>query len=126
MEIKRINCLNIIGLIEKLKNKTFNIETQYKFLLINKQCKQEEELYNEQLQLIIEKYGERDTNNNFIYNNSGGVKIQMELQKECLDLIKQLEESKTSFPDIYFTFEELDNLDLTLAELQILEPFIKI
>lgn len=126
MKIKRSECLNIINLIKKLKDKVFNIETQYKFLLINKQCEQEEELYSQQLQFIIDKYGEKDDSNNLIYNESGGIKIQTESQSECLKLIKQLEKSDASFPEIYFTFEELDNLDLTLSELQTLEPFIKI
>lgn len=126
MKIKRSECLNIINLIKKLKDKVFNIETQYKFLLINKQCEQEEELYSQQLQFIIDKYGEKDDSNNLVYNESGGIKIQTETQNECLKLIKQLEKSDASFPDIYFTFEELDNLELTLSELQTLEPFIKI
>lgn len=126
MKIKRVECLNIINLIKKLKDKVFNIETQYKFLLIDKHCKEEEELYSQQLQFIVEKYGEKDDSNNLIYNESGGVKIQTEAQEECLKLIKQLEKSDASFPDIYFNIDELDKLELTLDELQTLEPFIKI
>ena len=41
-------------------------------------------------------------------------------------LIKQLEKSDASFPDIYFSIDELDKLELTLDELRTLEPFIKI
>ena len=93
MKKKRVECLNIINLIKKLKDKVFNIETQYKFLLIDKQCKEEEELYSQQLQFIIEKYGETDDSNNLIHNESGGIKIQTEAQEECLKLIKQLEKS---------------------------------
>lgn len=126
MKIKRAECLNIINLIKKLKDKVFNIETQYKFLLIDKQCKEEEELYSQQLQFIIEKYGEKDDSNNLIHNESGGIKIQTEAQEECLKLIKQLEKSDASFPDIYFSIDELDKLELTLDELRTLEPFIKI
>ena len=126
MKIKRVECLNIINLIKKLKDKVFNIETQYKFLLIDKQCKEEEELYSQQLQFIIEKYGEKDDFNNLIHNESGGIKIQTEAQEECLKLIKQLEKSDASFPDIYFSIDELDKLELTLDELRTLEPFIKI
>ena len=126
MKIKRVECLNIINLIKKLKDKVFNIETQYKFLLIDKQCKEEEELYSQQLQFIIEKYGETDDSNNLIHNESGGIKIQTEAQEECLKLIKQLEKSDASFPDIYFSIDELDKLELTLDELRTLEPFIKI
>lgn len=126
MKIKRVECLNIINLIKKLKDKVFNIETQYKFLLIDKQCKEEEELYSQQLQFIIEKYGEKDDSNNLIHNESGGIKIQTEAQEECLKLIKQLEKSDASFPDIYFSIDELDKLELTLDELRTLEPFIKI
>ena len=126
MKIKRAECLNIINLIKKLKDKVFNIETQYKFLLIDKQCKEEEELYSQQLQFIIEKYGEKDDSNNLIHNESGGIKIQTEAQEKCLKLIKQLEKSDASFPDIYFSIDELDKLELTLDELRTLEPFIKI
>ena len=126
MKIKRINCLKIVELTNKLKNKIFNIETQYKLLLINKQCKQEEEIYNEQLSLIIEKHAEREAKGSYIYNDQGAIKIKTEYKNDCLNLTSQLEMVEVTMPDIYFTIDELESLELSLLELEILEPFIKI
>lgn len=126
MNIKRVNCLKLIELIDRLKDNIFNIETQYKMLLINKQCKEVKELYNEQLQIIINKYAEKNEQGKYIYNKNGGIKIDKEYNQECLQKITELEDSETIFPDIRFTFDELDDLKLTLRELELLEPFIKI
>jgi hypothetical protein len=44
---------------------------------------------------------------------------------ECLEKLTQLSKRTVQLPDLYFSIDELQELGLTLGELEVLEPFIK-
>ena len=118
--------LKEIGLlIDKLKEKTFDINTQYKFIKLSKVIKEESQYAVEQELLLFNVYGERDEKGQFIANEQGGVKIKQDCLAECLEKLTQLSKRTVQLPDLYFSIDELQELGLTLGELEILEPFIK-
>jgi len=56
-----VESLKEIGLlIDKLKEKTFDINTQYKFIKLSKVIKEESQYAVEQELLLFNAYGERD------------------------------------------------------------------
>jgi hypothetical protein len=72
-----VESLKEIGLlIDKLKEKTFDINTQYKFIKLSKVIKEESQYAVEQELLLFNAYGERDEKGQFIANEQGGVKIK--------------------------------------------------
>ena len=118
--------LKEIGLlIDKLKEKTFDINTQYKFIKLSKVIKEESQYAVEQELLLFNVYGERDEKGQFIANEQGGVKIKQDCLAECLEKLTQLSKRTVQLPDLYFSIDELQELGLTLGELEVLEPFIK-
>lgn len=121
-----VESLKEIGLlIDKLKEKTFDINTQYKFIKLSKVIKEESQYAVEQELLLFNVYGERDEKGQFIVNEQGGVKIKQDCLAECLEKLTQLSKRTVQLPDLYFSIDELQELGLTLGELEILEPFIK-
>lgn len=118
------NLFVLKGIIEKIKSKTFSIETQYKFLKLNKIVDSEIEIFEEQRNILVEDYGEKDENGNLVVEN-GGIKIKAESQEECEKKVKELNEMQVQFPDTYFSLSELEPLELTLEELFFLDQFIK-
>ena len=56
---------------------------------------------------------------------TGGIKIKEGYQSECQKKIQEFNQLDVTIPDVYFTIEELESLNLTLFELEVLEPFIK-
>lgn len=126
MLIKRNQLTHILNIIEDNKDKQFNINTQYKMLLIKKKIKEDFDLIEEQYQLLLNLYGEKSEDGNFIKTEDGGIKIKESYQNECYEKIKEFNQLEVSIPDIYFTIEELEPLNLTFFELEVLEPFIKI
>ena len=121
-----VESLKEIGLlIDKLKEKTFDINTQYKFIKLSKVIKEESQYAVEQELLLFNAYGERDEKGQFITNEQGGVKIKQDCLAECLEKLTQLSKRTVQLPDLYFSIDELQELGLTLGELEILEPFIK-
>lgn len=112
-------------IIGKIKEKTFDINTQYKFIKISKVIREEEELVNEQQFLLLKQYAEKNEDGQFIVNKDGGFKIKEECVEECGLKIMEINNRQITLPDIYFSLDELEPLGLTLGELELLEPFIK-
>ena len=75
---------------------------------------------------LIIKYGERDENEHLIQDESKGIKIKQEYLVECSQKIHDIYELDIQMPDIYFSFDELNSLNLTLRDLELLESFIKV
>ena len=125
MIYKAENLENLSALIEKIKDKNFSVETQYKFLKINKVVNNELAIINEQKELLVKQYAEYDENGHIITTTDGGIQIKEECLEECLAKVIELNQIQIQFPDLYFSLPELENLDLTLQELMYLDPFIK-
>ena len=126
MIIKRTNGKKFFDIYEKLSNKVFNINTQYKFVLLKNEIEKDGDIINEQLNLVLSEYGEKDSDNKIIRLEDGGYKIKPDAAEECLQKVQEIQQQSIQIPDIYFTLEELKDLNLTLPELQVLEPFIKV
>ena len=126
MLIKRNKIDKIIEVIDKLRDKNFNISTQYKFIKIAKALENEQDILQEQIDSLIIEYGERDENEHLIQDESKGIKIKQEYLVECSQKIHDIYELDIQMPDIYFSFDELNSLNLTLRDLELLESFIKV
>ena len=119
------NIQGLEELLEKLKKQSFSIETQYKFLKINKTLKEERDLFAEQSLYLLSNYAEKDENGQIITKDDGGIKIKEDKLKECASKVQEINNMEVQFPDIYFSLDELEPLGLTLEELELLDPFIK-
>lgn len=116
---------NLSVLISRLKTKTFSIETQYKFLKLLKVAKEEQEYVDEQQVFLLDNYAEKTEDGKFIMSEDGGFKIKKEYLNICTQKIIEINKRQVQLPDLYFSLDELKPLELTLEELELLEPFIK-
>ena len=116
---------DLTSLINRIKTKTFGIETQYKFLKLLKIATEEQSFVDEQLIILLDNYGEKKETGQIIMNEKGGFKIKDEYLEACAEKIEEINKRQVQFPDIYFSLDELEPLGLTLGELELLEPFIK-
>lgn len=116
---------DLSSIIDKIKEKTFDVNTQYKFIKISKAIREEEQYVNEQQFLLLKQYAERDDSGKFITTEDGGFKIKKECVQECGLKIIEMNNRQFTLPDIYFSLDELSSLGLTFGELELLEPFIK-
>lgn len=124
MLVKRKNLYTIMSIIDRIKGKTFNLQTQYKFLKIKKQIEPEFSIYLEQKILNGNPYFVKDENGNPIMDK-GGYTIITEKVNEFQKVMRDLAESTISIEDCYFSLDELEGLDLSLEELEVLMDFIR-
>lgn len=124
MTITRYQMLILKQLINRIKSQSFNIQTQYKFLKLNNVLKEEMEIYQTQMQSLTEFF-ERDENGNFVQLDATTIKIKPDKIEECNVKKCQIYQTEIQLPDFCFSLDELEPLNLTLEELEVLEKFIK-
>lgn len=126
MLIKRKDCIKIVTAARSiLKDKKFNLQTQYKILKLVKAIEEEEEIMNQSVLKIANEYAEKDEIGQIIQNEDGGIKIDQNKKNELALALNELNTAELQLPDIYFNLEEFEGLDLTLEELDAFIAFIK-
>lgn len=110
-----------------LVNQKLPIRVSYKFTRFFNELESEAKFFNDTLQKLIEEYGKKDEEGNFIYTeDKQGVKIQDDKFQECMDKIDELnklEVNLTYVPE--FTLDELEPLNLEMKYIDLLLPYIK-
>lgn len=103
------------------------IRVSYKFTRFFNELENEAKFFNDTLQKLIEEYGKKDEEGNYIYTeDKQGVKIQDDKFQECMDKIDELnklEVNLTYAPE--FTLDELEPLNLEMKYINLLLPYIK-
>jgi hypothetical protein len=124
MIILRNNLNDLYILINKMGSNSKNIYVQYKILTLKKYLQNEYIIYQEQCKQL-QQFIETDENNQPIRNEHGGVKIQDDKKNECIEMLNEINNIEIQIPDLYFSLDELEPLNLTFDELELLMPFIK-
>ncbi len=124
MLIKRNEALSILPIFDQTKDLKFNIHTQYKLIKLKKSILEEQEIYTEQILSNCSEYFEMQDGRPVI-NEQGGYKVKEGYLIQCQDIIRQINACEVQLPDIYFSLDELEPLNLTFEQLELLSPFIK-
>lgn len=125
MLINRDNLSLINEIFNRVADTRFNISTQYKLIKLKKAIQEENEIYLTQLDRLKDFFL-TDENGNYIQNENGGYAIDQNRLEECKDLIDEVNALQVQVPDLYFSLDELEPLNLSFKELEALDPFIKI
>lgn len=124
--MKLVEVFDFLNLRNKIIDKKLPIKTSYKLTRFFNQLEEEAKFFNETLQKIIDEYGQKDENGNFIFTDNGqGVKIKEDKYNDCMGKIEELNsiEVKLNYTPS-FTLEELEGLDLEMKYINLLMPYI--
>ena len=113
-----------IQLLSDLTTNTMPARTAYKFTKIIKQCVDEVNQYNAARKALIEKYAQRNEENEIIYDNNQATVSSDNytlFQQELNDLLN----TEVEINVLPIKLNELDNLDFTPGQLIMLYPFIE-
>lgn len=125
MLIKMKDILNFTTFYDSIKFTKLPIKTSYRITQLAKTIETELSFYRTKLQEVVDEYGEKDENDMFVLTNDGGIKIRPNMEKECYEVMSELQELEITLPDITFTFEEFDNIELEPQLMEAIFPFIK-
>lgn len=111
---------------EKIRVQKLPIKLAYKLTKIFSEIEKETDFYYRKLREIIDIYAERDDEGKVIPADSGGgVKIKQDSIAVCQSEIDELTTLEVILPDITFSLEELESLELTVDEFSLFLPFIE-
>lgn len=99
------------------KDKAMSIQTAYKMNKIREALRADSQFIQEQWQKIIQEYSTP--------NENGENVVLPEKVDECNTKINELMSTAAEIPDIYFTLDELSNIELTPEQLRPLMPLIQ-
>lgn len=125
MKIAMWRIFKILDIYKRVKELKISAKTAYKF---NKLCislDSDVEFYNKELNKIIQMYAERNEDGTVKQSPDGGVQIKADQIATAQGEIDTLWNLEADSPDIQFTVDELDELQLSIEDFNCMLPFIK-
>lgn len=125
--MKFSEAFEVLEIRNLLVDQKLPIKVSYKLTRFFNELEGETKFFNDTLQKLIEDYGKKDENGNYIYtDDKQGVKIQEDKFQECMDKIDELNKLEVNLSYIpEFTLEELEPLNLEMKYISLLLPYIK-
>ncbi len=125
MKLKMNQLSDFNNFYESNKDKHCALKTSYKLNKLYSAVLKELEFYREKFSAIVQEFAKRDENGNYVYTDDGSsVEIADGKNVECQEKVAELQNLEVELPDITFTIEEFNDMDISVAELNSLMPLI--
>ena len=126
MQLKMQDILGFTSFYDTVKSQKLTMKTAYRLARLAKAIEDELQFYREKLQAIIHEYGEMDEQGNPIPTEDGnGIKLRPGTEADCFTAMKELQEINVELPDIQFSIEDFENIELTINDIAVMLPFFK-
>ena len=121
------NILKFSAGYELLKGQKLPVQTAYRLAKLTKKCEEDMQFYRKRMTEIIQEYGQRDKNGEFVYDEDGkNILIQEDRKQECKQEIFELENLDCDgYDNILIPVSSLINMEFTPEELEPLVPFLE-
>lgn len=124
--MKMYEILDLQTLYGSIANTKLPLKTTYKFTRLMKRAEEEIAFYQSKFREIIEEFGEKDENGEYKLTSDGNsIVIIAGKENECNQRILELRNLEVEIDNIKFTIEELEGLDVSIAELSCLMSLIE-
>lgn len=125
--MKMSQVLGFLNIYPQIKNQKLKLPILYKLNKCFEFCNKEAEFYRTQLKEICDKYGQRDENDEFKYDEkTGNLLIQLDHIKECEDEMNSLLGIEVTLDDNYkIPADALDSIEMDMESFQAFAPFLK-
>lgn len=126
MTIKMFQLLEFQSFYNEIKDKKMPLKTAYKFSKLLSKLDNEINFYQEKLQQILSKYGKKDKNGEFLLTeDKKGIQIKEDEVQNCQKEMEELHNLDIEISGITFSLDELEVLDMTIGEMNIIMPLIE-
>ena len=124
--MKMYEILELQNLYNSIANTKLPLKTTYRFTRLMKRAEEEIAFYQVKFQEIIEEFGEKDENGQYKMTEDGqSIVIITGKEMECNSRLLELRNLDVSIEGIKFTIEELEGIDVSIAELSCLMSLIE-
>ena len=124
--MKMFEVLELQNLYNSIANTKLPLKTTYKFTRLMKRAEEEIAFYQTKFQEIIEEFGKKDENGQYQMSEDGqSIVVISGKEAECSSRLMELRNLDISIDGIKFTIEELEGIDVSIAELSCLMSLIE-
>lgn len=124
--MKMFEVIELSNLYNSIKDNKMPLKTAYKFTTLMRKAETELKFYQSEFAKIVEEYGQKDEAGQYIFSEDGqSITILPGKESECNERLLELRNLDVEVDNISFTIDELENFNLTIAELNCLMPLIK-
>ena len=117
--------LNLPQFYAEVKSAKLPLKTAFKLSNLAKEVENKTQFYQEKFQEIVNEYGEKDADGNFVtIEATGNIKIAAGKEEECQTKIYELNTLEVELPDTKFDIEDFGNIELSLEIFNIITPFL--
>lgn len=125
MTIKMSAIIALREVCESLKSQKTNVRTAYKISKILNKIEAEFSFYQNKFSEIVNDFSEKDENNQPVLTENGqGIKIDPSRIKEAEEKLLELNNIDVNF-DITLSLDDLDNLEISISDMQILSQILQ-
>lgn len=125
MKITLQSILNYPQFYPLVSNAKLPIKTAYKLSRLNEAISKEISFYQTQLREIVGEYCIKDEEGKYVPTEDGqGFRIMAGKEAECNTRMSELHQLEVELPDITFTIDEFNGVELRVQDLTGIMPFI--
>ena len=125
MKLQLQTILNFSQFYSLTVSRNLPIKTAYKLSKLSTAVENEITFYQTKFREILNEYCLVDDNGNYVPTEDGqGFKIQPGKEIECNQAMADLHNLEIELPDITFSIDEFDGLELRIQDLNGIMPFI--
>lgn len=120
-----ITLINTARIFNQFAQTKISSKLAYKIMKFCKSVAVEEEFYNTKRSEIIDMYAVKDENGQIAVSDDGMIKIVPDKINEANVAMQELNGIEVEAPSIKFTLDELEGLELSVADMFALDAFIE-
>lgn len=124
IKVKISDLLNSVETLQKLSKKDFKAKLAWQVARLLKSAEAEIQAFNETRMNLINKFGEKDENNELITDEKGNCKIPNENVDTFTNELNELLDNEVEINANKIKMEQLEEIDFTPSDMATLEPFI--
>ena len=124
--MKMYQVIELNNFYPKIKDMKVPVKTAYKFTKLMRQVEKEVEFYQNKFNELVLEYGQYDETGHLKTTEDGlSIAILPGKESDCAEKLSELRNLEIELINIKFTIDELSDLDISIAELENLMPFIE-
>lgn len=120
-----ITLINTAKIFNQFAQTKISSKLAYKIMKFCKSVAVEEEFYNTKRNEIIDTYAVKDEDGQVVVSDDGMISIVPDKMGEANAALQELNGIEVEVPNIRFTLEELEGLELSIVDMFALDAFIE-
>ncbi len=128
MKLKMGEILRISGFCQSIKGYPLKIKVSYKVSKLMQTIEKDIEFYQKSFQKILEDYGQKDDKGQIIFtDDKSAIKLQEGKEQEGQVKVTELLalDVEISLEDLMFTYDELEDIQVTPEDMLVISKLIK-